>query len=577
MNIFQGVTASSGVAFGNAFVIPKLERPKIEKRIISSSEIDESWLKFERARNETIAYFESLITTKDSDQNEIFTTYVLMLSDPDFISQVKLFFTESLFNIEYVLQLKVNEFADKLRLSGDPYLTERASDIVDVYEKVLDKLTNYILFSFNQIPPNSVLVAESLSPSDSYILSKYSISALVLHEGGLNSHLSILARTYGIPLVFGIENISSRISNNDFLIVDGIQGKVFTHPDEETINNYKIKLSKEASYKAELAKFTKRSAITADGTSISIFANIGTVEEAKYALECGASGIGLFRTEFLFMNKMSSNTHSLFSEEEQFLAYKEVLTMFGDKPVTIRTLDAGGDKIIKAEGMPSGNEKNPLLGWRAIRFCLDRTDIFKTQLRALLRAGVYGNLKIMIPLLTDLSQLIVTKKLIQEAMAELKNDKIPFNPHIPLGIMVETPAAAIMADVLAINCDFFSIGSNDLTQYTLCVDREDSIVASLFTELHPSVLRLIKYTVLSANQNGIPISVCGEMASDPITMTLLLGYGIKILSMSPSKINTAKEFLSKINYTDIKAVTEQTALLSSASDIKHMISDFINK
>ncbi len=275
------------------------------------------------------------------------------------------------------------------------------------------------------------------------------------------------------------------------------------------------------------------------------------------------------------MNNM--NTHNIFSEEEQFLAYKEVLTMFGDKPVTIRTLDAGGDKIIKAEGMPSGNEKNPLLGWRAIRFCLDRTDIFKTQLRALLRAGVYGTLKIMLPLLTDLSQLITTKKLIQEAMAELKNDKIPFNPHIPLGIMIETPAAAIMADVLAINCDFFSIGSNDLTQYTLCVDREDSIVASLFTELHPSVLRLIKYTVLSANQNGIPISVCGEMASDPITMTLLLGYGVKILSMSPTKINPAKEFLSKINYTDIKAVTEQTALLSSASDIKQVISDFINK
>lgn len=575
MNIFQGVAASSGVAFGNAFVIPKSERPQIEKRKISTSEIEDSWFKFEKARSETISYFESLITPKDSDQNEIFTTYVLMLSDPDFLSQVKLFFTESLFNIEYVLSSKVNEFADKLRISGDPYLTERASDIVDVYEKVLDKLTKYIPFSFDHIPPDSILVAESLSPSDSYILSKYSISALVLQNGGLNSHLSILARTYGIPLVFGLENISYLISNNDFLIVDGVQGKVFSHPDEETIGNYKIKFSKEASYKAELAKFTKRSAVTADGTAISIFANIGTVEEAKLALESGASGIGLFRTEFLFMNNM--NTHNIFSEEEQFLAYKEVLTMFGDKPVTIRTLDAGGDKIIKAEGMPSGNEKNPLLGWRAIRFCLDRTDIFKTQLRALLRAGVYGTLKIMLPLLTDLSQLITTKKLIQEAMAELKNDKIPFNPHIPLGIMIETPAAAIMADVLAINCDFFSIGSNDLTQYTLCVDREDSIVASLFTELHPSVLRLIKYTVLSANQNGIPISVCGEMASDPITMTLLLGYGVKILSMSPTKINPAKEFLSKINYTDIKAVTEQTALLSSASDIKQVISDFINK
>ncbi|HZK20480.1 MAG TPA: putative PEP-binding protein, partial [Treponemataceae bacterium] len=300
------------------------------------------------------------------------------------------------------------------------------------------------------------------------------------------------------------------------------------------------------------------------------------LEDAHKAIECGAAGIGLFRTEFLFINK-ASKTSLLMSENEQFEIYKEVLQIMSDKPVTIRTLDAGADKIINAKGMPSGNEKNPLLGWRAIRFSLDRKDIFKTQIRALYRASVFGNLKIMIPLITHVEQLQKTKQLINEVQEELTLQNIAFNKNIPLGIMIETPSASIMSDVFAHQCDFFSLGTNDLTQYLLCVDRENTIVSNLFQELNPAVLRQIQYTILSANAASIPISVCGEMASNLQNLLLLLGMGIRTLSITPTKISEAKEFISCLRYTDLVALAKRIPLCATTADVQTIITTFLNE
>jgi phosphotransferase system enzyme I (PtsI) len=498
-----------------------------------------------------------------------------MLSDPEFISLVKASYEKNLFCIEYILDEKVNEFANQLKGANDEYLSARADDILDVYGKVLDRLIGIKISSFDNIPSHSILVSESLNPSDAILLSKYSIKALVLHQGGKNSHLSILARTYSIPLVFGINNVINILETGETVIVDGNDARIIVNPDEDTIKNYQSILQTQTNRKKELSAFVSKKALSKDGTQLSFYANIGSVEDAKLALENGATGIGLFRTEFLFMDN-ATKSRSIIDEEEQVKTYKEVLQIMQDKPVTIRTLDAGGDKIIDATGMPSDIEKNPLLGLRAIRFCLNRTDIFKTQLRALYRASIYGNLKIMIPLITTVEQLQQTKQLITEVQNELTRNNISFKKDVPLGIMIETPSASVIADILAQDCDFFSIGTNDLTQYMLCVDRENEAVAKLFQELNPAVLRQIQYTFNSGQAASIPVSVCGEMASRPLTLLPLLGIGITTFSMSPTKISEAKEFVSQFDYTTIQALAKKTALCSTSAEVESLVARCIS-
>ncbi|MGI5172981.1 phosphoenolpyruvate--protein phosphotransferase [Treponema sp. OMZ 840] len=570
MNTFQGISASGGIAKGKAFVLSVQERKKTEKIPITADKIPEDWERFENSRKKTSEYFKSLIDQTNSRQAAIFQTYVLMLSDPDFIAQIKAEHAKQLVHIEWIVENKAKEYADMLRSSGDSYLIERAEDISDVYGKVIENLAGKMPLRANEVPPNAILSAEFLNPSDAVLLSKQDLAAIVLHKGAPNSHLAILARTYGIPLVFGIEDIEKRIHTGDEVIVDGTSGLVFVKPDAAVLKEYDEKIAEEAQERTRLAALSDKAARTKDGISVNLYANIGSAEEARLALEEGADGIGLFRTEFLFMQS------GLISEERQFEEYRSVLEIMKDKPVVIRTLDAGGDKIVDIPGFSFEEEKNPLLGCRAIRLCLKMPDIFKTQLRALFRASVYGSLKIMLPLITDIEQVREAKALIEEVKAELKAEHIPFKEDVPVGIMIETPAAAIMADELAKEAAFFSIGSNDLTQYGLCVDRENAQTAGLFNELHPAIRRLIVQTAKAAQKEGIPLSVCGEMAADTIRMTVLMSAGVDSFSVAPKKIAPLKEHLLRLTAEQIEAFKEWTESAMDAHSLEEKLNAFLS-
>ena len=564
MEVFLGLPAADGIGIGTAFVIPDKVQRAIPQHRISIDQINKGWSRFEAACQTVILNLneklDSLSKTnpRDMAQREIFETYTLMLEDPVFNKEVRDFYEKQLFNIEYTIQFKAQEYASKLQQSGNYYLAERAKDITDVFDLVLDEMLDIHPFDINSVPDGSVIFANSLNSADTIILSKRKIAGLGLSEGGVSSHVVILARNYGIPTVTGLENISKKVHTGETVIVDGKDAEILVSPDKETIEEYKGKIREEYKHRQALKAFLNKPALTKDGTEFKLYANIGTPEEAEIARTEGADGIGLFRTEFLYMSQNGASFNAAarsFSEQTQLEAYKYVLETMGDKPVTIRTLDAGGDKLINSVDIPVFEEKNPLMGLRAVRLSLACPNVLKTQLRALYRAGVYGNLKIMFPLITSVDQVKQCLELIAQVKAELTAEKIPFKEDIPVGIMVETAAAAVIADCLAKVSDFFSLGTNDLTQYTLGVDRENQHVAGLYNEFNLAVLRLIQTTAHAANEANIPVSVCGEMAGRQDSIMVLGGMGIRNLSMSPKLISSTKELLSRFTIQELEAIS----------------------
>lgn len=567
MNVLFGLSASSGIGIGKAFIIPEVEKRVISSKKIKNEDKPKHLLRFERSLAKVVAQISAQLEAVKGDktQSEIFETYFLMLNDPEFLGDVRRTFEESNFSIEYILNQKTESYADRLRSSGNAYLAARAEDICDIFGRVLNDLLDFHPFNIENIPDDVVIVAKTIAPSDTVILSKRRIAGIALTEGGVSSHVGILARNYGIPAVFDIEDILNEIANDSLLIVDGDAGEIIDSPDEQTLSDYQKKIDIAREHAERLKKFRDVPAKTKDGELFQLMANIGTVEEAKVAQEEGADGIGLFRTEFLFMSEANSNMGSAhskiaaFSEESQFNAYKKVLETMKGKPVTIRTLDAGGDKIISSLDIShsTSEEKNPLMGLRAIRLTLANPQILRTQFRALYRASVYGNLKIMLPLITSVEQVEEALALAAKVRDELKSENIPFNAAVPIGVMIETAAAAMISDCLANVSDFFSIGTNDLTQYTIGVDRENSLVAPLYDEFHLAVLRLLDRTIGEAKIAGIPVSVCGEMASRPESVLVLAGMGVRTLSMSPKLITKIKELLSKISAEELKAISSK--------------------
>lgn len=566
MEVFLGIPAADGIGIGTAFVIPDAVKRAIPQHHIKIDQINKHWLRFENAVQavtlELSSYLDSLSKTdpRDKAQREVYETYILMLGDPVFNKEVRDFFETELFNIEYTVQFKAEEYASKLRQSGNSYLSERAQDITDVFGRVLDEMLDIHPFDIKQVPDGSVILATSLSSADTIILSKRKIAGLALSEGGVSSHVVILARNYGIPTIVGLEDISKKVRNGETVIVDGKEAEILVSPDKSTIDEYKAKIRQEFAHKQSLKAFLDKPAVTKDGTRFKLYANIGTPEEADVAVAEGADGIGLFRTEFLYMAQNGASLNAAarnFSEENQFEAYKYVLSAMQGKPVTIRTLDAGGDKLINSVEFPVLEEKNPLMGLRAVRLSLKCPNVLKTQLRALYRASVYGNLEIMFPLISSYCQVKQCLELVNEVKKELTAEGIPFKHNIPIGIMIETAAAALISDCLAKTCDFFSLGTNDLTQYTLAVDRENPHVAELYNEFSLSVLRLIEMTISSANTANIPIAVCGEMASRQDSVMVLAGMGIRNLSMSPKMISGTKELLSRFTIQELQAISSQ--------------------
>lgn len=566
MNVILGVSASSGIGIGKAFILPETQERIIPKHRITADDKQNDWQRFEDASKKVQEDISNQLKSlaPNNLQRIIFETYLLMLTDPVFIKEVKDSFDAGSLNIEYILDERVKAYAEKLRSSGNDYLAERSQDIEDVFGKVIDILIDYKTFDISLVPDNSVIVAKELKTSDTLILTKRKIAGFALTEGGPSSHVAILARSFGIPVVVGLESVTSEISQDQLLVVDGDIGELIISPDDSTLTQYKTKIQTELKNALRLKKFKDKEAVTDDGTKFKVYANIGTPEEAQLALDEGADGIGLFRTEFLFMNAISQNSKSgsplsnSVSEEEQFQAYKHVLEIMGDKPVTIRTLDAGGDKLVALKDIPELNEKNPLMGLRAIRLSLFYPHVFRTQLRALYRASVYGNLRIMLPLITSVSQVETVRGIAKGVMMDLRSENIPFREDVPLGIMVETAASAITSDCLAPVSDFFSLGTNDLTQYTLGVDRENSAVAPLYNEFNLAILRLINTTIQSAKNADIPISVCGEMAGRKESAIILAGMGIRNLSMSPKQIPVIKETLSQFTIQELENISRSS-------------------
>ena len=567
MEVFLGVSAADGAGIGSAFLIPDQIKRAIPQTKISKEDIEEGWERFTSAKTAVAEDITEKLSKLPVDkstaiQREIFEAYILMLNDPVFLREVRTEYETTLFNIEYTLNFKSEEYAARLRNAGNDYLAERAQDITDIFGRVLDEMLVIHTFDINEVPDGSVIIATSLSPTETIILSKRKIAGLALTEGGISSHVVILARNYGIPTVVGLHGTSLRkkVQNGQMVIVDAECAELLADPDEETIAQYRKTIEIRRKEQEFLTEYLDKPALTKDGERFTLYANIGSPEEAETALKAGADGIGLFRTEFLYMAKADTSHHAAarsFNEDEQFEAYKHVLTVMKDKPVTIRTLDAGGDKLINSVDIPSFNEKNPLMGMRAIRLSLAYPQVLKTQLRALYRASVYGKLRIMLPLITSAEQVEQSLVIVDEVKKELAAENIPFDDKVPVGIMIETAAAALTSDCLAKISDFFSLGTNDLTQYTLGVDRENSNVSGLYDEFNLAVLRLIAITITNAKKYGINLSVCGEMAGRHDSILVLGGLGIRSLSMSPNLISRTKHLLSQFTVAELQAISSK--------------------
>ena len=567
MEVFLGVSAADGAGIGSAFLIPDQIKRAIPQTKISKEDIEEGWERFTSAKTAVAEDITEKLSKLPVDkstaiQRKIFEAYILMLNDPVFLKEVRTEYETTLFNIEYTLNFKSEEYAARLRNAGNDYLAERAQDITDIFGRVLDEMLGIHTFDINEVPDGSVIIATSLSPTETIILSKRKIAGLALIESGISSHVVILARNYGIPTVVGLHGTSLRkkVQNGQMVIVDAECAELLADPDEETIAQYRKTIEIRRKEQEFLTEYLDKPALTKDGERFTLYANIGSPEEAETALKAGADGIGLFRTEFLYMAKADTSHHAAarsFNEDEQFEAYKHVLTVMKDKPVTIRTLDAGGDKLINSVDIPSFNEKNPLMGMRAIRLSLAYPQVLKTQLRALYRASVYGKLRIMLPLITSAEQVEQSLVIVDEVKKELAAENIPFDDKVPVGIMIETAAAALTSDCLAKISDFFSLGTNDLTQYTLGVDRENSNVSGLYDEFNLAVLRLIAITITNAKKYGINLSVCGEMAGRHDSILVLGGLGIRSLSMSPNLISRTKHLLSQFTVAELQAISSK--------------------
>lgn len=474
----------------------------------------------------------------------VFDSHLMLLDDPEFIGAAFENIKNDSISAESAVQGLIDTYVEIFSSIEDEYLKERIADVKDVGRRLLNNLSGKMEEDFSNLKDNTIVVAHDLTPSDTAQLDKSKVVAFLTDIGGKTSHSAIMARTLEIPAVVGMGDISSIVKNGDLLIVDGINGEVIINPDNETLNKYKSIKSLYDEEKLKLKELINKKIIDPSLRHIEIAANIGSPEDVKKVIENGADGIGLFRTEFLYMDRETMPT-----EDEQYNAYKTVLEKMENKPVVIRTLDVGGDKKLNYLEMPE--EMNPFLGYRATRFCLSRPDIFKVQLRALLRASVFGNLKIMFPMIATLKEFLEAKEIFNECKKELIAENLKFSDKIEVGIMVEIPSAALNADILAEHVDFFSIGTNDLIQYTLAADRMNERVSYLYEPMNPAVLKLIKMTIEEAHKAGKWCGMCGEMASEDAAIPTLLEYGLDEFSMNAASILNTKKLM--LSYEGFKA------------------------
>ncbi|NFQ14865.1 phosphoenolpyruvate--protein phosphotransferase [Clostridium sporogenes] len=533
----KGIAASKGYAIGKIFIKEDINIEVVEKSI---DDIEKEKERFKRALSNTREQLERI---KEKAQKEVgaekaavFDSHIMLLDDPEFAGAVEMNIESNKVNSEKALQEVIDMYSSIFASMEDEYMRERGADIKDVGKRIMLNLMEKSANSMDDLDKDTIIVAQDLTPSDTAQLDKDKVIAFLTNIGGRTSHSAIMARTLEIPAIVGMQDITESVKNNDVAIVDGIKGIVIINPDKETIEKYEKSKESFLKEKEELKKLINVETVTKAGKRVEVCGNIGKPQDVHQVLENGGEGVGLFRTEFLYMDR-----DNMPSEDEQFESYKYAVEKMEGKPVVIRTLDIGGDKKLPYLEMPE--EMNPFLGYRAIRLCLDRKELFKVQLRALLRASAFGNLKIMFPMISSLSEFKGAKELLKECMSELKAEGKEFNENLETGIMVEIPAAAICADELAKHVDFFSIGTNDLIQYTLAADRMNEKISYLYDPMHPAVLRLIKMTIDAAHKEGKWCGMCGEMAGDENAIATLVEYGLDEYSMSASSILTAKKII----------------------------------
>lgn len=563
--MLKGVGASSGIGIGTIVCIRE-ESLDYSKVVFQGEAEEKARLKeavdtFCKVTQEMAEDIRQRVGEKES---EILSGQIMMLSDPFMTGQMEEMIASGSCAeaaLDSVCQMYIEMFSNV----DDELMRQRATDIRDIRTRMLRLLLGVSSVDIASVPAGTVLAAKDLTPSMTVGLKKENISAILTEIGGKTSHSAILARALEIPAVLGIPQVLDQVSDGQQAIVDGESGEVILSPDEDTLKRYTAQWKEQQEQKAMLSVYRDRKTQDADGRNYELYSNIGSVAEAQIALENGAEGIGLFRTEFLFMDRTAMPT-----EQEQYEAYKAVSDIMQGKEVIIRTLDVGGDKEISYLKMES--EQNPFLGWRAIRYCLEESDLFKVQLRALLRAGAeHKSIKIMLPLVTGVQEIRAAKQLLEECKQELAAQGIAYDDNIQVGIMIETPAAALIADLLAKEAAFFSIGTNDLTQYTLAVDRGNAKVENLYTTLHPAVLRSIRSIIRAAKEAKIPVGMCGEAAADPALIPLLLEFGLDEMSVSASSILKTRKIVSQWSQKETAEVEQKAMQLDEPQAVEEYL------
>lgn len=567
MEEYKGIGVSFGITIGKVMLADQKEI-KVERIKVDNPE--EELQRFEEALRVTKGQIEEIknIATEKmgSEHGSIFEAHLLMLQDTEMYSAVKDKLKSESINAEAAVFEVRNTFVEMLQVIEDEYIKERVADIRDVTDRLLRNLLGQPLIDLSRLSESVILVTRDLTPSDTATMDKQKVLGFVTDMGGRTSHTAIMARTLEIPAVVGLKDITKTVNNGDIIIIDGEEGRIYINPDQETILLFQKKRADALRKMEELKILLNAKSVTLDGKYVEIAANIGTPDDVAAVLKNGAEGIGLYRTEFLYMN-----SKVLPSEEDQFEAYRKVVEDMGERPVIIRTLDIGGDKELQSMDLPK--EMNPFLGYRAIRICLDNKQLFMVQLRALLRASAFGNLRIMLPMISDVYQVREAKKLIEEAKSELSQQGYAFDKNIQVGIMIEIPAAAMISDLLAKEADFFSIGTNDLIQYSIAVDRMNEKITKLYNPLHPGVLRLIKMTIENGHKQGIQVGMCGEMAGDLKFVPLLLGLGLDELSMSASMVLPARKLIRELEFDKMKEIASQVLTLASEQEIEQCLKE----
>ena len=564
----KGIAASQGISFAKAYVFVEPDLTVKEVKIEDvAAEIKRFEDAIEASKKELTIIKENALASLGADKAAVFEAHLLILDDPEFMGTVKTDIESKVINAEYAFKETSDMFISMFEAMDNEYMKERAADIRDVSKRILAHLLGVDLPNPSLIDEEVIVIAEDLTPSDTAQLNKKYVKGFATNIGGRTSHSAIMARSLEIPAVVGTSSITEDVKNGDILILDGLDGVVLVNPDEATTAEYKEKHAKFEAQKAEWAKLVTEKSVTKDGHEVILAANIGTPADLEGVKNNGGEAVGLYRTEFLYMGR-----EQLPTEDEQFEAYKAVLEGMGDKPVVVRTLDIGGDKELPYLDLPK--EMNPFLGFRAIRLCLEEKDLFRTQLRALLRASVYGKLCVMFPMIATVQEFRAAKALFLEEKEKLVAEGVAVSNDIELGIMVEIPSTAVIADIFAKEVDFFSIGTNDLIQYTMAADRMSEKVSYLYQPYNPAILRLVKNVIEASHKEGKWTGMCGEMAGDSLAIPLLLGMGLDEFSMSATSILQARSQIKNLSLEKMKELVDKAIMCSTTEEVLALVEEY---